>query len=99
MIEWTEICLVDDLTVRLVTSNLGLRAIHFRLAEPVEGERNDSNPVARETARQLAAYFDARLRRFDLTLDLQGTPFQTRVWRQLEGIPYGETRSYMQIAE
>lgn len=99
MIEWTEICLVDDLTVRLVTSNLGLRAIHFRLAEPVEGERNDSNPIARETARQLTAYFDARLRHFDLMLDLQGTPFQTRVWRQLEGIPYGETRSYLQIAE
>ena len=99
MIEWTEICLVDDLTVRLVTSNLGLRAIHFRLSEPAEGERNDSNPIARETARQLVAYFDARLRRFDLTMDLQGTPFQTRVWRQLERIPYGETRSYMQVAE
>ena len=99
MIEWTEICLVDDLPVRLVTSNLGLRAIHFRLSEPVEGERNDSNPIARETARQLVAYFDARLRRFDLTLDLQGTRFQTRVWHELERIPYGETRSYMQIAE
>ena len=99
MIEWTEICLVDDLTVRLVTSNLGLRAIHFRLSEPAEGERNDSNPIARETARQLVAYFDARLRRFDLTMDLQGTPFQTRVWHELERIPYGETRSYMQIAE
>src|SRR6266568_325698 len=99
MIEWTEICLVDDLTVRLVKSNLGLRAIHFRLAEPVEGERNDSSPIARETARQLTAYFDCRLRRFDLTLDLQGTPFQISVWHQLERIPYGETRSYLQVAD
>uniref|UniRef100_Q029M4 Methylated-DNA--protein-cysteine methyltransferase n=1 Tax=Solibacter usitatus (strain Ellin6076) TaxID=234267 RepID=Q029M4_SOLUE len=99
MIEWTEICLTDDLTVRLVTSKLGLRAINFRLSEPVEGERNDSNPIARETARQLAAYFDGRLRSFDLALDLQGTAFQTRVWRELERIPYGKTRSYLQIAE
>ena len=37
-------------------------------------------PLARETARQLEAYFAARLRRFDLTLDLQGTDFQKRVW-------------------
>ena len=99
MIEWTEICLTDDLTVRVVTSNLGLRAINFRLSEPVAGERNDSNPIARETAGQLAAYFDGRLRTFDLPLDLQGTAFQTRVWRELEGIPYGKTRSYLQIAE
>jgi methylated-DNA-[protein]-cysteine S-methyltransferase len=99
MIGWTEILLVDDLIVRLVTSDMGLRGIHFRVSEPVDGERNDSSPVARETARQLEAYFAGRLRRFDLKLDLQGTPFQKRVWRELEGIPYGETRSYSQIAD
>jgi methylated-DNA-[protein]-cysteine S-methyltransferase len=99
MIEWTEISPVDDLTVRLVVSPAGLRAIHFRLWEPVEGQRNDSNPIARETARQLVEYFNNRLRHFDLTLDLQGTPFQIRVWRELLRIPYGETRSYIQIAD
>jgi methylated-DNA-[protein]-cysteine S-methyltransferase len=99
MVQWTEITVLDDLTVRLVTSNLGLRAIHFRLSEPSEGERNDAAPLARETTRQLEAYFAARLRRFDLPLDLQGTDFQKRVWRQLEHIPYGETRSYLQIAD
>ena len=119
MVEWTEVCLVDGLVVRLVASNLGLRAIDFRLSGPIQGERNDSlrkdavrkdavsngavrndgNPVAKEAARQLQAYFDARLRRFDLTLDMQGTDFQKRVWRELDGIPYGETRSYRQIAE
>ena len=98
MLEWTEVTPVDDLMVRLVTSKLGLRAIHFRLNEPVEGDRNDLNPVARETARQLKAYFAGRLRDFDVTLDRQGTDFQLRVWRELERIPYGETRSYMQIA-
>jgi methylated-DNA-[protein]-cysteine S-methyltransferase len=99
MAEWTEVCLVDDLTVRLVTSNLGLRAIHFRLDEAVAGERNDDAPVARETVRQLNAYFAGKLRSFDLPLDLQGTDFQMRVWHELERIPYGETRSYLRIAE
>jgi methylated-DNA-[protein]-cysteine S-methyltransferase len=98
MVQWTEINVVDDLKLRLVASELGLRAIHFRLAGPVEGERNDLNPVARETTRQLQAYFAGRLRRFDLALDLPGTAFQKRVWAELERIPYGETRSYLQIA-
>ena len=48
--------------------------------------------------RQLRAYFAGKLRRFDLPLDLQGTEFQLRVWRELEAIPFGETRSYSQIA-
>ena len=97
--EWTETKLVDDLLVRLVTNSLGLCAVHFRLAEPVAGERNDANPLAQEAAAQLQAYFAGRLRDFDLPLDLQGTDFQKRVWRELERIPYGKTRSYMQIAD
>ena len=46
----------------------------------------------------MRAYFAGKLRAFDLPLDLGGTPFQLRVWHELERIPYGETRSYLQIA-
>jgi O-6-methylguanine DNA methyltransferase len=46
----------------------------------------------------LQAYFAGRLREFRIPLDLRGTDFQMRVWRQLQTIPYGETRSYLQIA-
>ncbi|MEI9974747.1 MAG: methylated-DNA--[protein]-cysteine S-methyltransferase [Ignavibacteriota bacterium] len=98
MVEWTEVTLVDGLIVRLVASNLGLCAIDFQVSGPIEGTRNDANPIAAETARQLRAYFAGRLRRFDLTLDMRGTEFQRRVWHRLEGIPYGQTRSYRQIA-
>jgi methylated-DNA-[protein]-cysteine S-methyltransferase len=77
---------------------LGLRAIQFRLSDPVEGERNDASPIALETARQLEAYLANRLQHFDLTLDLQGTVFQKLVWYELREIPYGQTRSYSQIA-
>lgn len=47
---------------------------------------------------QLQAYFAGRLRVFDVALDLRGTPFQRQVWRALLDIPYGETRSYGEIA-
>lgn len=47
---------------------------------------------------QLTAYFEGALREFTLPLDLLGTPFQTRVWRALGGIPYGQTRTYAEVA-
>lgn len=49
-------------------------------------------------ARQLDEYFAGRLRQFTVLLDLRGTPFQYQVWELLRDIPYGETRSYSQIA-
>jgi methylated-DNA-[protein]-cysteine S-methyltransferase len=48
---------------------------------------------------QLVAYFAGELTSFDLELDLRGTAFQRRVWQALLTIPYGETRSYGEIAE
>lgn len=52
-----------------------------------------------ETLGQLAAYFDGELTEFDLPLRLNGTPFQRGVWAQLQRIPYGETRSYGELAD
>lgn len=49
-------------------------------------------------AGELDEYFAGRLREFTVPLDLRGTPFQRQVWELLRGIPYGETRSYSQIA-
>jgi methylated-DNA-[protein]-cysteine S-methyltransferase len=98
MLDCTEVTVVDELTLRLVSSDSGLRAIEF---QPWEGRpdcRPGTHPIASEAVRQLRAYFAGELRRFDLLLDMQGTPFQLRVWRELERIPYGETRSYTQIA-
>jgi methylated-DNA-[protein]-cysteine S-methyltransferase len=48
---------------------------------------------------QLAAYFAGELTDFDIELDLAGTEFQRRVWTALLTIPYGQTRSYGEIAE
>ena len=99
MAEWTEIQLVDGPRLRMVASEAGIQAIDFHLNWPVEGvERNDQNVLLRETTRQLEAYFAGDLKIFELPLDMQGTAFQTRVWDELLRIPYGETRSYMQVA-
>ena len=99
MLEWTELNVVDGLRLRMVAWGSSLRTIDFHLSSPVSGmERNDSNLVLRETMLQLRAYFAGELRDFDVPLDMQGTPFQQRVWNELLRIPYGETRSYMQIA-
>ncbi len=49
-------------------------------------------------ARELAEYFAGRLRAFTAPLDFPGTDFQRRVWQQLLAIPYGETRSYEELA-
>ena len=47
---------------------------------------------------QLSAYFAGELTEFDVPLNLQGTPFQKRVWDSLQEIPFGETTTYGQIA-
>jgi methylated-DNA-[protein]-cysteine S-methyltransferase len=48
---------------------------------------------------QLKAYWEGDLKEFDVTLSLTGTPFQQRVWRALQQIPYGETWSYAELAD
>lgn len=55
-------------------------------------------PVLLEAERQVKAYFGRRLKSFDLPLNMHGTAFEQAVWAQLCAIPYGETRSYGEIA-
>ena len=98
MLDWTEVT-VDDLKLRLVASNLGLQALQFGAWPPLPGEPAENSLLLAESAQQLRAYFAGKLRNFDLPLDLQGTDFQREVWHSLLRIPYGETRSYAQIAE
>ena len=54
--------------------------------------------LLREAARQLNEYFAGRRQVFDLPLRPTGTPFQQKIWQALQTIPYGQTRSYQEIA-
>jgi methylated-DNA-[protein]-cysteine S-methyltransferase len=82
----------------LIASDEGLEQIRFDASLPPGAMRCNDHPMLCETARQLNAYFAGDLRDFDLPLLMKGTPFQIRVWRALQQIPYGETRSYAQQA-
>jgi methylated-DNA-[protein]-cysteine S-methyltransferase len=90
-------------TLTLVAGEGGLVAILWEDDRPgrvaIGGSHEDAgHPVLRETERQLGAYFAGRLTVFDIPLDFRGTPFQKQVWSALLTIPYGETRSYAEIA-
>ena len=87
-----------DLRLRLTAGEAGIRAIEFEPFADSAAVPNDANPLLAEAVRQLHAYFDSQLRRFELPLDLAGTGFQRRVWLELTRIPYGETRSYLEVA-
>jgi O-6-methylguanine DNA methyltransferase len=99
MLEWTGAEVADGLPLRLVASPSGLRSVRFGAADPAGGERSDGNALLVEAVRQLRAYFAGELRAFNLALDPAGTEFQKRVWKALLEIPYGETRSYGDLAE
>ncbi|ALD01779.1 glycosyltransferase [Acinetobacter sp. TTH0-4] len=68
----------------------------IRLAELIE---QVDHPILLATQKQLSEYFAGTRQRFDLPLDFEGTEFQKRVWQALLDIPFGETRSYRDIAE
>jgi methylated-DNA-[protein]-cysteine S-methyltransferase len=55
-------------------------------------------PLLAEAARQLDAFFEGRLREFDLPLRPQGSAFDHRVWAAMQQIPYGQTRRYGELA-
>ncbi len=67
--------------------------------ESPDGCKVSETPLIREAAKQLDDYFVGTRKVFDLPLDPAGTNFQKKVWQELCRIPYGETRSYKQIAE
>jgi len=87
----------------LVATDYGLAAILWENDRPgrvrlnIAAEVND-HPMLVETERQMEEYFAGQRTQFALTLDLSGTAFQRQVWNALLTIPFGEKRSYGQIA-
>jgi methylated-DNA-[protein]-cysteine S-methyltransferase len=90
--------------LKLIATDKGLAAIlwendpagRVRLAPLVEDTKN---PVLLAVERELKEYFEGKRTSFSVNLDPAGTEFQTKVWRALSEIPFGETRSYLDIAK
>jgi methylated-DNA-[protein]-cysteine S-methyltransferase len=89
--------------LKLVASDKGLVAILWENVNPKSVKlgalvENHDHPVLLETERQLKEYFQGNRKSFSLKLHLTGTKFQNDVWQALLAIPFGETRSYGQLA-
>ena len=90
-------------SLKLVASRQGLAAILWENDDPERVRlgamaEDPEDAVLIEAERQLGAYFSGKRMQFDLPLDFKGTAFQKRVWKALLTIPFGETRSYGDIA-
>ena len=89
--------------IKLVAGEKGLAAILWENDDPKRVRlgpmtEDENHPVLLETERQLNDYFAGRRSKFSVKLDFAGTEFQKAVWGALLTIPYGETRSYREIA-
>lgn len=87
--------------LRVFARDRGIVAIHLpdQANTPIrESERDSKHPILREAADQLDAWFAGRRTDFALPLAAAGTDFQQSVWSALLAIPFGETRSYGQLA-
>lgn len=87
------LCLLEFVDRRMLMTNL--RMIRHRMRRPIVA---GDHAHIRQVETELREYFAGTRRSFDTPLATVGTPFQERVWRALREIPYGQTRSYSQIA-
>ena len=83
--------------LRLVSNGQALLRIEFEDMHAEDG-RECSDEILAATATQLAEYFDGRRQEFNIPLGAEGTAFQNQVWSALRAIPFGELRSYRDIA-
>lgn len=87
--------------LRLVASGSALVALDLpklKSARPLPAKDARRHPVLEAAARELAEYFRGRRRVFEVPLEPAGTPFQRAVWDEVASIPFGEVRSYAEVA-
>ena len=92
---------VGPLLIGVSESALVMLEFDRGLPQTIGGQQvawEESEARTRSVRKQMDDYFAGKRRSFDLALDLRGTDFRKRCWSELLRIPYGETRSYAQIA-
>ncbi len=90
--------------LKLIANDKGLTGILWENDSPERTSftsitEDKNHPFLLEAEQQLNDYFTGKLKKFSLKLDFIGTEFQKKVWQALLTIPFGETRSYAQIAK
>jgi methylated-DNA-[protein]-cysteine S-methyltransferase len=89
--------------LKLVASEDGLVAVLWEVENPrrvrlEEMVEDPDQPVLLDAERELKEYFAGKRNKFSVRLDMRGTQFQKQVWDALQRIPFGETRTYGQLA-
>ena len=84
--------------LKISEDNGKIRSLYLHQKENVSGYGGQHSGLLQEACHQLDEYFQGKRKNFDLPICYEGTPFQEKVWRELQRIPYGETRSYEDIA-
>lgn len=85
-------------------SNVGNLEIKYRdnkiiyIQKTSAAKTNDNKEFSRKIITQLDEYFCGKRKEFDIDIELEGTDFQKKVWKALQTIPYGQTRTYKEIA-
>jgi len=86
--------------IRIIENGQAITSVKFIINNPnppPDAQENET-PLIKAAWKQLSEYFAGKRTVFNVPLDVQGTDFQIRVWNALTTIPYGETRSYQQVA-
>lgn len=85
--------------LELRVGDKGLRSLSF-ISKPAVQQSSEKDPLTARIIKELDDYFAGKSKRFTIPLDpYEGTPFQRKVWEQLQQIPYGQTGSYREVAE
>ncbi len=95
---------IDSPVGPLTLAGVGSTLMQLRMVDQThEPDRSDWEPTKTDAfpdaVEQLSAYFAGELTEFDIHMELSGTEFQQKVWRALQTIPFGETRTYGEIAQ
>ena len=85
--------------LELMEDGKGICSLSFGASPESEDVLEEETPLLAEAKKQLEEYFAGKRKAFELPLSLDGTEFQMRDWEELLRIPYGETRSYGEIAK
>jgi len=86
--------------VLITEENNAITSLYLRAKPEIpEGFIKVETPLLKKASAQIEEYLNGKRKKFALPLSMRGTEFQMDVWRALQTIPYGETRSYKEIAE
>ncbi len=85
-------------TISIAEEDNFITEITFGMGDEDKNIPLTETPLTKETARQIREYLSGKRKSFDLPIAPSGTEFRQKVWSALQSVPYGETRSYKEIA-